>query len=370
MKITLSQPELNRLASLAGNVVPSKSTLPILSTLLLEVEQEGVSVSATDLDLSIHLVTEAEVVKKGTVAVPARRFSEIVRKLDSVDVTLETSENALSIHCGRAQFQITTMDAADFPKLPGSKGIESFEVPSGTFKDMIRRTRYAVSQDLARPSMNGIFLELDAEKITMVATDGHRLAFCRRQESLPVSSSYGVIIPAKALDQLLRLLPDEGELSMGISETQAFFETGAVKLYTRLIEGPFPNYQQVVPKQNEQSLDVNTEALLVATDRVSTLAASLTTKQIKMVLGSDSLVLEVASPDIGRAKEEIEAVYGGEKMSIGYNAVYLLDVLKNIGSEEVRFKLDRPDTAGIVEPAEQAEGEEYFTLLMPLKLSD
>ena len=370
MKITISQPELSRLASLAGNVVPSKSTLPILSTLLLKGEAEGIGVSATDLDISIDLTAEAEVEGKGMVAISARRFAEIVRKLDSVDVVLETKENALSIRCGRAHFQITTMDAADFPKLPVSKGIDAFVVPAGTFKSMIRRTRYAVSQDLARPSMNGIFLEIDAEKITMVATDGHRLAFCRREEGLPIKSSYDVIIPAKALDQLLRLLPDEGELEMGISESQAFFKTCSVNLFTRLIEGPFPNYQQVVPKNNELRMSVNTEALLVAADRVSTLAASLTTKQIKLELEKDMLALEVASPDIGRAREEIEVSYDGNAMTIGYNSSYLLDVLKNINSEEVLLKLDRPDNASIIEPLKQQECEEYYTLLMPLKLSD
>jgi DNA polymerase-3 subunit beta len=370
VKITLSQPELSQLASLAGNVVPSKSTLPILSTLLLSADKEGLSFSATDLDTSIHLIAEAEVGKPGSVAVPARRFSEIVRKLDSTEVTLELDKNALSIRCGRAHFQITTMPPDDFPKLPGTKGIEPFMAPAGTFKTMIRKTRFAISQDLARPSMNGIFLEIDDEKICMVATDGHRLAFYRRDEGLPVKKSHGVIIPAKALDQLLRLLPDEGEVEIGISESQAFFKTDRVTLFTRLIEGPFPNYRQVIPQTNERELSINTDALLVAADRVSTLAASLTTKQIKLVLDKDMLSLEVASPDIGKAREDVEASYGGESMSIGYNATYLLDVLKNMGCDEVRFKLDRPDNAGIIEPGEQEKGEEYFSLLMPLKLSD
>ncbi len=204
----------------------------------------------------------------------------------------------------------------------------------------------------------------------MVATDGHRLAFCRRQEGLPLREPKGVIVPAKALDQLLRLLPDEGELEMGIGESQAFFRTDGVSLFTRLIEGPFPNYQQVVPKANDKEMCVATDSLLVATDRVSTLAASLTTKQIKLVFDEDLLVLEVASAEVGQAREELPAIYSGEKMSIGYNATYLLDVLKHMSCEEVRFKLDKPDNAGIIEPMDQSEGEEYFSLLMPLKLSD
>lgn len=370
MKITLSQPELSRLAGLAGNVVPSKSTLPILSTLLITADKEGVSISATDLDLSIHLRAEAEVGATGSVAVPARRFSEIVRKLEAVDVDLELEDGALSIRCGRARFKIPTMPAEDYPKLPDTKEIESIAAPAGVLKRMIRRTRFAVSTDLARPSMNGIYFEVDREKISMVATDGHRLAYCRLSEGLPLGAGRDVIVPAKALDQLLRLLPDEGELELGIGENQAFFRTGEVSLFTRLLEGPFPNYQQVVPKGNEKELSVDTDSLLVATDRVSTLAASLTTKQIKLVIGQDSLVLEVASAEVGQAREELTASYEGDEMAIGYNATYLLDVLKHIDSEEVRFRLDRPDGAGIIEPAEQAEGEEYFSLLMPLKLSD
>ncbi len=370
MKITLSQPELNRVAGLAGNVVPSKSTLPILSTLLITADKDGVSVSATDLDLSIYLQVEAEVDKPGSVAVPARRFSEIVRKLEAVDVSLEYKDGALAINCGRASFNIPTMPAEDYPKLPDSKEIESFAAPAGVLKGMIRSTRFAVSTDLARPSMNGIFMEIDVDKVSMVATDGHRLAYCKRSENLPVKESKGVIVPAKALDQLLRLLPDDGELELGIGESQAFFRTDGVSLFTRLIEGPFPNYSQVVPKGNDKELSVATDSLLVATDRVSTLAASLTTKQIKMVIDADQMVLEVASAEIGRAREELTASYGGDAMSIGYNSSYLLDALKHMNCEEVRFKLDRPDNASIVEPADQADGEEYFSLLMPLKLSE
>jgi DNA polymerase-3 subunit beta len=361
---------LNRLAGLAGNVVPNKSTLPILSTLLLSADAEGINFSATDLDISIRLSGEAQVDSPGTAAIPARRFAEIVRKLDSVDVTLEEKSGALSIACGRAKFQIATMDAADFPKLPDLGELESFTVPAGKFKRMVRRTRYAASQDLARLSMNGILLEVDAEKITMVATDGHRLAYCRRQEALPVKESRSVIVPSKALDQLLRLLPDDGDLEMGMSENQAFFKTGGVQLFSRLIEGPFPNYQQVVPKQNEWEVSVSSDALFQAVDRVSTLATSLTTKQIKVIVSSDKLTLEVASPEVGKAQEELDASFNGEAMSIGYNATYLMDILKHIDSETVRFKLDRPDNAGVIEPLEQEEGEEYFSLLMPLKLSD
>ncbi len=370
MKFSLSQPELSRLAALAGNVVPGKSTLPILSTLLIRAEKDGITIAATDLDISIQLKAEAAVDKPGAVAVPARRFAEIVRKLEAVDVKLETADGALGIRCGRASFRIPTMPVEDYPKLPETKDIETFAAPAGILKNMIRRTRFAVSTDLARPSMNGIYMEMETKRLSMVATDGHRLAFCQRDQELPVSASKGVILPAKALDQLLRLLPDDGDLEMGIGESQAFFRTGGVAFFTRLIEGPFPNYQQVIPKGNERQMTLNTASLLEATDRVSTLAASLATKQIKLVLDSDQLVLEVASAEIGQAREELEASYDGQGMSIGYNATYLLDVLKHLGSEEVRFRLDRPDNAGIIEPGEQSAGEHYFSLLMPLKLSD
>ena len=370
MKITLSQPELSRLASMAGNVVPSKSTLPILSTLLIKADPSAITFSATDLDLSIIVSSEVEVEKEGVVAVPAKRFSDIVRKLDSVDVTLEHKDKLLSIRCGRAHFQIPTMEADDFPKLPGTQGLETFMAPAGTFRNMIRRTRFAVSQDLARPSMNGIFLELDSKQITMVATDGHRLAYFKKAEDLPLESEYGVIIPAKALDQLMRLLPDEGDIEIGIGENQCFFKTDSVHLFTRLIEGPFPNYMQVVPKNNAHDLTVNKDALLTAVDRVATLAASLTTRQIKLIIEKDQIALEVANSEIGKAREEVEAAYSNDGMTVGYNAIYLLDVLKNLSCEEIRFKLDRADNAGIIEPMDQGDGEEYFSLLMPLKLSD
>lgn len=370
MKVSLSQPELNHIASLAGNVVPTKSTLPILSSMLLRAEDDKVTLSATDLDLSITLEVEAEVGEKGVVAIPAKKFSEIVRKLDSVGVEIGLKESKLSVDCGPSHFVMATQDAGDFPTLPDAKGFEAFAADAGVFKGMIRRTRYAVSTDLARPSMNGILLEISKEKVRMVATDGHRLASVQRKEALPVSEKREVILPTKALDQLLRLLPDEGEIQMGFTEKQAFFQMDGVTLFTRLVEGPYPNYKQVVPKGNDKAMVVNTDSILVATDRVSTLATSLSTRQVKLSLDADKVGLEVNSPDYGRAYEEIESEYQGDSMAVGYNSVYLLDALKNMGSPEVRFLLDRSDNAGILEPVEDQDEEKYFCLLMPLKLSE
>ncbi len=370
MKISLSQPELNSIASLAGNVVPGKSTLPILSAMLLEAGDGFISLSATDLDLSITLKVEADVKASGKVAIPAKKFSEIVRKLDAVDVVLELKKESLSVDCGKSHFVIPVQDFSDFPSLPDIKNFEGFPVPAKLFKEMIRRTRYAASTDLARPSMNGVFFEITQEKVSMVATDGHRLASIQRKEKLPVSDKLEAILPSKALDQLLRLLPEDGDIQMGFTEKQAMFEMNGVILFTRLIDGPFPNYRQVIPASNDKEMEVDTTSMLVATDRVSTLATNLSTKQIKLSLSEGKVGLEVASPDYGKAYEEVESDFQGEGMNIGYNAIYLLDALKNIGSERVRFRLDRPDNAGILEPAMPEEGEEYFCLLMPLKLSE
>jgi DNA polymerase III subunit beta len=370
VKISLSQPELNRIASLAGNVVPGKSTLPILSSMLLEASEGFISLSATDLDLSITLSSEADVQAPGKVAIPAKKFSEIVRKLDAVDVVLELKGESLNVDCGKSHFVIPVQDSSDFPSLPDAKGFEAFPAPASLFKDMIRRTRYAASTDLARPSMNGVFLEIAKDRVSMVATDGHRLASIARKESMAVSEKLEAILPSKALDQLLRLLPEESDIQLGFTEKQAFFQMEGVTLFTRLIDGPFPNYKQVIPASNDKEMEVDTGSMLVATDRVSTLATNLSTKQIKLSIADNKVGLEVASPDYGKAYEEVESDFQGDSMNIGYNAVYLLDALKNIGSERVRFRLDRPDNAGILEPADGGEGEEYFCLLMPLKLSD
>ena len=370
MKISLSQPDLNRISALAGNVVPGKSTLPILSSMLLEAGEGGISLSSTDLDLSITLEIEAEVSSSGKAAIPAKKFSEIVRKLDALDVVIELKGETLGVDCGKSHFVLPVQDASDFPSLPDTKGFESFQAPSSLFKEMIRRTRYAVSTDLARPSMNGVFLEIGKERVSMVATDGHRLASIASKKSLPVSEKLEAILPSKALDQLLRLLPEDGDIELGFTEKQAFFRMDGVTLFTRLVDGPFPNYRQVVPDGNDKSMEVDTDSMLVATDRVSTLATNLSTKQIKLSLSENKVGLEVASPDYGKAYEEVDTDFTGESMNIGYNAIYLLDALKNMGSERVRFKLDRPDNAGILEPVDGDADEEYFCLLMPLKLSE
>jgi len=338
--------------------------------MMMEAADGFVSLSATDLDLSITLKAEVEVEKSGRVAIPAKKFSEITRKLDAVEVRMELKEERLSIICGKSRFVIPIQDASDFPNLPEAKSFETFSAPAGLFKDMIRRTRYAASTDLARPSMNGVFLEISEDHVSMVATDGHRLASITRKETLPVSEKLEAILPSKALDQLQRLLPDEGEIRLGFTEKQAFFQIEGVTFFTRLVDGPYPNYRQVIPSGNDKNMEVDTESILVATDRVSTLATNMSTRQIRLSLSKDKVGLEVASPDYGKAYEEVDSDFSGESMEIGYNAVYLLEALKNIGSERVRFRLDRPDNAGILEPVDPDENEEYFCLLMPLKLSD
>lgn len=370
MKISLSQPELNRISALAGNVVPGKSTLPILSSMLLEAGDGRISLSATDLDLSITLEIEADVAAAGKAAIPAKKFSEIVRKLDAVEVLIELKGEKLSVDCGKSHFVIPVQDSSDFPSLPDAKVFKFFQAPAKLFKEMIRRTRYAASTDLARPSMNGVFLEISKDRVSMVATDGHRLASMSRKEKLPITEKLEAILPSKALDQLLRLLPEDGDIELGFTEKQAMFRMGGITLFTRLVDGPFPNYRQVVPSGNDKNMEVDTESMLVATDRVSTLATNLSTKQIKLSLSENKVGLEVASPDYGKAYEEVESDFASESMNIGYNAVYLLDALKNMGSERVRFCLDRPDNAGILEPVDGDEDEEYYCLLMPLKLSE
>lgn len=370
MKIKIDQKHLLKHVQGISAVVPTKTSLPILSTFLLESKGDGkVRLTANDLDVSLSTNIECETDGGGNVAVPGKKFFEIVRSLPEETVEITVEGEKIGVKCKKSRFRVMGKPAEEFPKLPEQKPSATFTLKTETIEDMVSKTSYAVSNDLTRPSLCGVLWEVKGGNLSMVATDGHRLAKVALNRAIPEVSANEFIVSPKALNTLRSLAAEKEELTISLAENHITFDLGDSVIYSRLLEGPFPDYNQVIPKKNEKRLVVNRDELTDACRRVAILS-SVVTHQVKLVLGKDKLTISVNTPDVGEAVEEVPCSYAETEMEIGYNARYLLDILKTIDSEDVQFLLDRNDNAGMVVP-EGGEGDvRHECLLMPLRLTD
>ncbi|MCX5801343.1 MAG: DNA polymerase III subunit beta [Candidatus Eisenbacteria bacterium] len=369
MRFTIMRPELALLMNRVISVVPPKSTLPVLSTVLLETKENLLMATSTDLDMSISARVACEVSQEGSVCIPAKRFADIVKELPTDEVRVAVEDFRVKLECKRGKFGIMGMESVDFPKMPAFKSELRFTLPSKILRTGDRRCLYAASTDESRPVLNGVFLQLLTNELRMVATDGHRLAKASFSGSF-VKEKSEVVLPPKAVRQIVRLIPEEGgDIEIALSKSYIMAEIGETVICSRVLEGPFPNYEQVIPKETNKKLTVNREELMAAIKRVSILSDNVT-HQIKFSLRRDRVNLSVSTADIGEAQETVPATLEGEELDVGYNANYILDILKSMDCDEVNFSLNTPLTAGLVEPAQKEEGEDLLCLIMPLRLTE
>lgn len=354
------------------NVVPPKTTLPILSNMLLETEDGNLTIGATDLDISIVTKIPAQITEGGSITVPGRKFAEMVRELPDTPVEIEVEGVKVIIRCDRGVFRLVGIDKEEYPSLPEVPPDQNVTIPASSIQRLIRKTVYAVSKDETHPSLWGAFLRIGGGTVRMVATDAHRLAKTTLPCEVSDTVTEGIIVPPKALNNLSRLIGDTDSPSrITIGENHVVFDLENAQLYARLIEATYPDYERVIPSGNEKTVKVNREVLESAVRRVSVLSNS-TTRQIRYSVRPGFIELSASSHDIGgEAREEVPAEYEGDAMDTAYDFRYLLDVVERIEGEDVVFKLDSPVSAGIIMPAEEEmEGEEYQCLIMPLRLND
>ena len=387
MKLTVERNELWRGIDTVLDIVPSKPALPVLSNLLLTAETDRLSLAATDLDLSIRTSIPASVERPGTITAPARTFAEIAREWPEAELTLDGDEERLLLtgklgggEGTQGVYTLPSMAPDEFPSMPTSLAGLSIDFASCKDLDaqvlsaMISKTVFAISRDDARPVLNGLLARINAEGIELVATDGSRLARFQRKADLAAQIDEGqtaeAIIPSQVCSTLVKLLGTADQpVKLVLGESQVLLELGDTHLLSRLIEGPYVDYVQVIPRENDKRLKVSSEDLLPAVRRVSILSSSYT-HQVRMGLSADSIQLSATSQEIGGAAQEVvPAAYTQEEMEIGYNAVYLLEILRKMESQDVLFDLRDSVTAALLRPAEQEEGEDYYCLLMPLRPS-
>jgi DNA polymerase-3 subunit beta len=375
MELKIGAAELGTALGRSQGIVEKKSTMPILSHVLLEARKGNeLVVSATDLDLAVSSEHPCEVLKEGALAVSARHLYDIVKALPEQSVTLKRAHNNyLEVKSGPSEFRIVGLPAEDFPALPRFEKVAFTDLAPEDLLGMIERTLFAVSTDETRYNLNGVFFEPSPEALRLVATDGHRLSLSER----PVGSTFGlkrgVILPRKGLQELRKLLgeaveagAENGKTSLGFVENSAILRRPGVILSMRLIEGLFPDYRQVIPKGGEKVVRVGRDRLLETLRRISLLSTDKA-HAVKLELGKGALRVLSQNPDLGEAKEDVPVEYAGEALKIGFNARYLMDVLAVVRSKEVALELADDLSPGVLRGGDEAD-QGFTAVVMPMRI--
>jgi DNA polymerase-3 subunit beta len=370
MKFTITREQFQEgLQAVAGSV-PTKTTLPVLSNILVEATHDGVRLSGTDLDIAVSTTVPASVDQEGSITVPARKLAEIVRELPNASIRITASgEQRVTIECGRSKFRLLGLPKDEFPAFPAVKFDGGWKATAGNLQKLITHVAFAASTEESRPILNGVLWELRPDRMRMVATNGHRLA----RMDVPTATAGGaqadLIVPPKALEQIRKLFSAEDEIEVARSENHLGFRSPTTQVFTRLIEGPYPNYEQVIPRENDKVMTADKGAITSALRRMS-IVASDQTHRIRMAFANGSCKLSVQTPDLGEAQEEVTVTYEGDALEIGFNAAYMLEVLKYIPTDEVRMTFKAPERAATCEPVGWDDPASFLALVMPLRLVD
>ncbi|MGH7596782.1 MAG: DNA polymerase III subunit beta [bacterium] len=386
MKFVVKKNDLFQCLQRIIGVVPVKTTIPVLTNILFELEGQQLRLTGTDLEVSIITYLDVHGEQGGTAAFPAKRLFDIIRELPDLPITLESDKNnRLALATDKGTYKLAGESSDEYPHIASEPFVSQINYPTERFLRMIDKTVFAVSTDELRTTLMGVLMELRPHELRLVATDGHRLAKITdttytapaatddKPNALFVKPESGVmqaIMPTKALQLLTRNVEQSERLEVAISENHLTFRLGATTIYSKLINGQFPNYERVIPMDNELTMTVDRD-LLAASVRRAVIFANQISHQIRWSLEPGKVTISAEDVQVGgEARETLATQYEGKAMDIGYNAQYVLELLRHVDSEEVFIKLKDPGSAAIVEPAQQKEGEAYMMLLMPIRLNE
>ncbi len=370
MKFSVSSNELQKVLGVVSGVIPQKSTLPILENVLFDLSKNELTITATDLEISISVKLSVKGNSEGKIAVPAKRLFETVRSLPSTDMTFsaDAGDGKIVIQTQNGEYKLSGESSDNYPTVPGFKGQDNLSVDNETIRRLISKTSFAVSSDELRPAMMGILFQIKKNGICAVATDGHRLVKFENTKFASGKMERDVIIPAKALNLVLKSIEGK-ETSVSFNETHAMFSSGSTTLISRLIEEKYPNYESVIPLDNDKKLVVDKNQLLSSARRTA-LYASSTTHQVRFAVKKNSVTVSAEDIDFGsEAKETLKGEYSDDPMEVGFNSAYIIDILSHVDTEEVLFLFSSPTRASIVKPVTQREGESVLMLVMPVRLN-
>ena len=372
MKSIINRASLLKPLGHVQSVVERRNTIPILSNVLLNGSNGRLSLTATDMDMDIIETVDCNVIKEGTVTIPAHTLYDIIRKLpDGCDVSIESDNEGgfISVEAGRSNFTLPVLPADEFPTMSGNELSCSFNMPAADVRVFIDRTRFAISSEETRYYLNGIYIHATESNgdpvLRAVATDGHRLA--RVELPLPEGARQmpSVIVPRKAVVEIRKLIEDtESDVSISLSESKLCFTIGDTVLTTKLIDGTFPDYERVIPTGNDKLMNVNCRELAEVVDRVATISTEKS-RSVKLQLKTRTLVLSANSPESGTAREELEVQYESEDLEIGFNSRYLLDITNQIEGENIEFSLADPGSPTIVRDQDDSTS---LYVLMPMRV--
>jgi DNA polymerase-3 subunit beta len=363
MRLSIARGELLDSLSVVTKALSSRTTLPILSGILVSASKGSVVLQSTDLEISIKHTVGAGVDDDGSVVMPGRLLAEVVRSLPEAAVHLETSSfDQVKVVCGTSSFTLRSLSPDDFPKFPEVSPGQKVVIPTGTLSSLVRKVSRAVSRDEARPILTGILMVIEGSVVRMVATDSYRLAIAEAELPEPVEERIEVVVPGKALEEIPKLAGGSETVSMGIAENQIVFEFGTSVYITRRIEGAFPNYRQLVPQDGETKVTVSRAELEGAAKRVSLLAQHNAPLRVKV--SESTLTLSAQTQDVGEASEDLMVTTQGEPIEIAFNHAFLVDGLGSSDEENLMFVASSPLKPGVFR---SVEGEGFTYLIMPVR---
>jgi DNA polymerase-3 subunit beta len=369
MKLRIEREEIQRALQSIQGIVDKKTTMPVLSHFLLKVDKTAY-IQATDLDIALRRPVDAEIKQKGSLCIPARKLMEIAREVEDA-LSLESQENNwLKVTSGKSTFKLMGLPEEEYPTLPEVSKAQEFSIDSSTLVDMIEKTIYATGESDTRYTLNGLLMHFVPRKkvteLNMVGTDGHRLSVISREIKGKLSEEKRLILPKKAASELRRVLEasSEEEIDICLNKNHIFFILDDIVFTSRLIEGTYPSYEQVIPQDNEKKLVVDKVAFLKALRRTSIMSREKT-NAIRLDIEEDRLTLSSINPDLGEAREEMACQYRGEQMTIGCNARYLIDAIQAMEGESIRMELQEALSPILVVETEETG---YRCVIMPMRI--
>ncbi len=371
MKFTIQRDEIYEALQKVVSVIPQRSTIAMTQNILLRAENGQLELMTTDLEITMVSHVSAQIEVEGAIAVPGRLFHDIIRELPNVSLMFEANSNfRLKLRSDFGQYKISGENPADFPQKPLLDEVKEIVLPNDILRRLIDNTIFACSTDELRPALTGVFFEVGKQKIKTVATDGHRLAMMGyHDEGLP-QDSFSAILSTRALNFVLRNLAQEGIASVLMGDKHALFNMENTRLYARLIEDMYVDYNRVLPAEINFEMVIDAGSFLSSVKRVS-LFSNPITAQVVLKISPEQVVVQAEDMDYGgEAKESIPCQFNGEEFMIGFNSRYLQNILRHIDSEQLVMRLVRPDHAVLINPTEAPEQEEQLMLLMPIRLEN
>jgi len=364
MKFSATKEKLLEGLQQVQNVVSTRTTLPILSNVLLQAKEGAVHLTTTDLDVGVRGSFEANVDKVGATTLPARRLFTIIRELPSSEIAIEVDgKNAASIRSGQSFFKILGLPEEEFPPLPKFENAKVVTMRQKDLHDGLRKTAYAISTDETRYVLNGVLFSFKENKLTLVATDGRRLAMLDIELEFPRSHEAEIIVPTKAVTELQRLLKDDGEVKISVGSGQIAFDLNNTLLVSKLIEGNYPNYKQAIPSEAKERVTLERETFLNSLRRVSLLASDKS-NSIKLNFSKNNIEITANTPEVGEARESLPVAYKGRDFSIAFNPEFLMAPLRNLAEDEVFFDLIDEMSPGVLKIQTP-----FLYVLMPMRVS-